>query len=622
MSNATIFKPVRGEQGFALFMVLLLTLVVGALSMSALTMLGNARIINIQAEKQVGMENASLSGAELARALVNRRPWLYPDSGYRELPVDSLPMEDADGDPLVGFSRSVYVGPSGVATGQYGIFGSVVSVVEDPRGNRSIFRREMAQESFAKFAYFTDTETDPSGDPIYFAPGDQLFGPVHSNDRIQIYNASNGPIFHGPVTTARNVQNAHRARFRQGYDEGVTRIELPDVAELSKLQALAVPGSAALVSSTAGAAGEATMRIEFVAIDIDGDGSATGSDEGFFKVYRSNSFNSSGARWVVGSRASDPEDTPNCGHRHTIASKQYFYTAAEHDLPYPSFKDAAGNRLNGNAISVMQAKPASGHASNQPPRCYLGGSDSLSTNLAFQAADSRGYWLPYPGTWATPMPTAISDRDDSAYLFPLGRTYNPNFKGVIHVTGKVAISGVLRGRVTLATTDNIVIADDITYATDPAAATCNDILGLFAGDDIVVSDNSINAPMNVAGSSWRSYDSTNDEIIHGVLLTLGSFTVQNYGSGAIDFELCEGADAGRGCLYVTGGIIQRRRGAVGQRSSYGVTGYLKRYSYDQCAATAPPPYYPTTGYFGRGRLFEVDPTGFDIEAYFDRITAG
>ena len=55
MSSATIFRTVRGEQGFALFMVLLLTLVVGALSMSALTMLGNARIINIQAEKQVGM---------------------------------------------------------------------------------------------------------------------------------------------------------------------------------------------------------------------------------------------------------------------------------------------------------------------------------------------------------------------------------------------------------------------------------------------------------------------------------------------------------------------------------------------------------------------------------------
>lgn len=61
---------------------------------------------------------------------------------------------------------------------------------------------------------------------------------------------------------------------------------------------------------------------------------------------------------------------------------------------------------------------------------------------------------------------------------------------------------------------------------------------------------------------------------------------------------------------------------AGLRSSSGVPGYLKRYSYDQCAASARPPHYPTTGYFGRGRLFEVDPTGFEIEDYFDRMTAG
>jgi len=51
-------------------------------------------------------------------------------------------------------------------------------------------------------------------------------------------------------------------------------------------------------------------------------------------------------------------------------------------------------------------------------------------------------------------------------------------------------------------------------------------------------------------------------------------------------------------------------------------GYLKRYAYDQCAAGNPPPYFPTTGYFGRGQLFEVDPTGFDVRTLFDRLTAG
>ena len=617
MMNLT--RPVRNEEGFALFMVLLLALVVGALSMSAVSLMGNARLINLQGERQMRMEQAAISGAEMARGLVNRRPALFPDSGYRQLPSDSLPLRDAYGSPIPGITRQIYAGPSGVATGQYGIFGSLVSVVEDAAGSRSIFRREMAQESFAKFAYFTDKESDVSGNPIWFAPGDQLFGPVHSNDHLRIYNAANGTVFHGPVTTARSVENAHRASFRQGYDTGVTRIELPDVAELSKLRTLATQGSTAFISSTAGTDGQATMRIEFVAIDLDGDGNA-GPDEGFFKVYRSTSNNSNGARWVVAGRESVVRRTPNCGHRHTIGGQQYFYTAAQHDSSH--VRDAANNPLPGSSEQVMLGTAPGHHPNPQSTRCYLGGSDSLSVDLSFQPNDGRGYWLAYPGTWTTGMPAAVAARDDSDYLFPLGRTFNPNFKGVIHVTGDVAISGVLRGRVTLATTGNIVIADDIVYATDPAAATCNDILGLFAGSDIVVADNTINAPVNVTSSHWRSYDNSQDEIIHGVLLTLGSFRVEDYGGGARNNELCEGAEAGRGCLYITGGIIQDRRGAVGQRYTNGTAGYLKRYSYDQCAATAPPPYYPTTGYFGRGRLFEVDPTGFEIGEFFARITAG
>ena len=47
-----------------------------------------------------------------------------------------------------------------------GVFGNIVSVVEDAQGNRSIFRREMVQESFAKYAYFTDKETNAAGSPI------------------------------------------------------------------------------------------------------------------------------------------------------------------------------------------------------------------------------------------------------------------------------------------------------------------------------------------------------------------------------------------------------------------------------------------------------------------------
>jgi hypothetical protein len=49
-------------------------------------------------------------------------------------------------------------------------------------------------------------------------------------------------------------------------------------------------------------------------------------------------------------------------------------------------------------------------------------------------------------------------------------------------------------------------------------------------------------------------------------------------------------------------------------------GYIKRYAYDRCGATDPPPYFPTTGHFVPGHAYEVDPTGFDINAYWKLLT--
>jgi hypothetical protein len=190
------------------------------------------------------------------------------------------------------------------------------------------------------------------------------------------------------------------------------------------------------------------------------------------------------------------------------------------------------------------------------------------------------------------------------------------------VTGKVAISGTVRGEVTLAATDNIIIADDLKYQTDAGAQTCNDILGLFSGNDVIVADNTINSPIrprsNGSSSTYYTRDETPDEFIQAVVLALDIFTAERYDEGSTSAEVCDKTiDAGRGCLRLTGGIIQNTRGAVGQVDGHG---YVKRYSYDACAASNSPPYFPTTGHFIRDRFFEVDPTGFDVDAYFALLT--
>ena len=92
-----------------------------------------------------------------------------------------------------------------------------------------------------------------------------------------------------------------------------------------------------------------------------------------------------------------------------------------------------------------------------------------------------------------------------------------------------------------------------------------------------------------------------------------SFGAENYNSGPTNANGCEGNPSGRGCLYLYGGLIQESRGAVGLTSGQG---YVKRYSYDRCAISTPPPYFPTTGRFLDNRYYEIDPVRFNITQLF------
>ncbi len=180
------------------------------------------------------------------------------------------------------------------------------------------------------------------------------------------------------------------------------------------------------------------------------------------------------------------------------------------------------------------------------------------------------------------------------------------------MNGKVVVSGTVRGRLTLGATGNIIIGDDITYETDPAAGTCDDLLGLWAGDSVVVAYNTVNGPQVDYNGYYRTYDDTQDEYVHAVLLATDKFAVEEPYLGSDSAEPCEGQYWGRGCLYLTGGVLQSTRGIA----SYGTRGYPKRYAYDSCALDHPPPYYPSTGHFYRSRYYQVDPNGFDVATYF------
>lgn len=578
------------ERGIALITVLLLSVALTALALGAAMISMNAGLIRRYGERLSVVDDGAVAGLEEARSALNGTPGTYPDSGYVQL-ENAVAVRNSAGAVIPGLSRSTWAGPSGVSSGQYGIFGSIISVVTDQTNIKVVRRLEVNQESFAKYAYFTDNE----GSGICFGGGDNIFGPVHSNDDFCIY--SSGARFRDLLRTAGGITGVGYGTFDKGYEIGVSPIPMPTTADLTKLKSQAIIGGTSFVGFTTGGAGQARTRIEFVALDLNADGDVTDDDEGFIRVFQGTAANE---QYVSATRYSPivAATNRNCGDNTTIGTHAG-HTAAANFLAVSAHTTA----LRASAINHVTA------------RCYLGGDPMLTGGVLTPTPPGAvGSWLAWGGAIDARV-TAVVGAATDEYYHPITRLLNPNFKGVIYVEGKVGISGTIRARVTVASPNNIIILDHLRQATDPAVGVCSDILGLFSGQNIVVSDNMLNAPVQQQDATWQTMRpvGNDDEVIHAVVLALGIFTVENYNTGPGNVEACDATPWGRGCLQLTGGIIQTTRGAVGTTAG---TGNLKRYSYNQCAQTDPPPYFPTTGHFARNRFYEINPVGFNVATWF------
>ena len=202
--------------------------------------------------------------------------------------------------------------------------------------------------------------------------------------------------------------------------------------------------------------------------------------------------------------------------------------------------------------------PAAAQTAVHAVVALLGGDSTTWTDSSIY-----GHWIKWTGPVDARVPVARPN--DSNFLFPIYRGLNAGTKGVIYVNGTTGISGTLRGRVTLYATGTVGILNDMRYATDPSLGLCGDILGVIAGANIMTADNTVNSPQNFPGTSgYVNYGDTPDLFLQGVLMALNtSFGAENYSSGPANANSCQGSPDGRGCLYLTGGIIQNSRGAVG-----------------------------------------------------------
>jgi len=677
--------PKRPRRGVALVFVLIFVIAMAALAMSSIFMASNANLLAKSYDRERDLKFAAELALSIGKSRVNADPSILTMRTAGQVDtiiLNHATLTGANGQPLAGIYVNVYVGPTGSTSGQFGRFSSIVAEARDQRGNGFIRRLELTQESFAKFAYWSNSESNGST-TIFFNNADELWGPVWSNDTISI--GTGGATFHDEVGTAAFISGRSYGTYSKGYKEHQKIIPLPSTATLATLGTIAASSTIAnaysrgwdLDATRTGSQDESQVkdRIEFVAMDLNGNGNTTDLNEGGFRYFRANSDTKLRGDWPTAHNPSTMADLTMCGDWHYTrpmgsagaagtTGGLLFFPGSVHKTGWFKTQDSLGYIDKGKTQSQAQSLSVADTAvsvktmmTQAGAQCFLAGDPRLvatersgadidpktlvaylqptwqkgGSDTTFTPNGVNGDWM----SWTTAPDSVIrrvrgfyggaapnGPMGDAKYLFPIDRLFNTNAKGVIRVRGNVGVSGTLNGRITLYANGSIILLDDLRYANDPVLGVCRDILGLIADKDIVIANNAINSPQLLDGGSssdlWRTVDDTKDMDIHGVMMALGTaFRVEDYNTGQQNVNDCDVTNNGRGCIYLDGGLIQKDRGAVGLSSG---EGFAKRYSYDHCAVVNPPPYFPTTGRFQDNRYLELDPAGFNHTNYFKSIT--
>ena len=165
-------SPVGERRGFALLTIIILTFGMAALAASAVYLSGNAGLLNTSQDREREFKYGAEAAMAIGKSRLNVDPLAMPDTSFVTL-MSSKQIIGADGVALPGLTVNLYAGPTGSSSGQFGRFASVVAEARDAQGARFVRRLELTQESFARYAYWSNRETN-NGNTIYFANGDNL----------------------------------------------------------------------------------------------------------------------------------------------------------------------------------------------------------------------------------------------------------------------------------------------------------------------------------------------------------------------------------------------------------------------------------------------------------------
>ena len=291
----------RNRRGSALILVLIMTLSLAGLAISAIYLSSSAGLLSRYYDRERNYRYAAEAAIAMGKSRIQAGDTSLHllDTGSKAL-LTASSLKDASGATIPRVLVNLYGANTGDTVGIYGQFVTLLAQAYDSGGTRMVRRLDLTAESFSRFAMFTNTFSSS----LCYGTGEFIRGRAHSNQGWGSCGPP-GPQYFDTVSAHTTFTAAGAGTFTYPPVAGAALIPMPTIAKLAALNTYASNANLAFtpvsglsanaaVTQTGYAAGTGSInlsgemsaavhptrgtRVSFKPVDVDNNGVLDQSD--------------------------------------------------------------------------------------------------------------------------------------------------------------------------------------------------------------------------------------------------------------------------------------------------------------------------------------------------------
>ncbi len=249
----------RARDGSALILVLIMTLSLAGLAMSAIYLSSSAGLLSRYYDRERNYRYAAEAAIALGKSRIQMADTsLHLPDDTAKLILSGASLTDANGATIPKVLVNLYGGYTGDTVGIFGQFATFLAQAYDSGGTRMVRRLDLVAESFSRFAMFTNTFS--AG--LCYGTGEFLNGRAHSN---QLWNSCGppGPNYYDTVSAHSGISG--QAIYHRDSIPAAPIIPMPTIAKLTSLTGYASSANLQFTPVTATSGSAAPTQVNGLA---------------------------------------------------------------------------------------------------------------------------------------------------------------------------------------------------------------------------------------------------------------------------------------------------------------------------------------------------------------------